>query len=90
MNLPLILLDEEDVDRLLKLLYHGQRPARVHTLICGCSAQADLRRNPKAWNGWQILPFAKCPDCLKTPPPADGEAYPSLARARFLQQLKEG
>ena len=62
-----VVLDELDADRLLRVLYNGPRPAKVHTLICLCGAIADLRESPRAWNGWQILPTAKCPNCLAKP-----------------------
>ena len=57
-------LDECEADRLLRLLYNGIRPSKVHTLVCLCGAIADLRLSKKAWNGWQVLPTAKCPCCL--------------------------
>ena len=88
-----IVLDEDDADRLLRMLYNGRRPARVHTLICFCGRIADLREDECAWNGWQILPHAKCPDCLAK---VNSEAveeialtYPSLAYERFLLQLEK-
>jgi hypothetical protein len=63
-EMPLVILDEHDTDRLLRLLYHGTRPARVHTLVCACGRYADLRACESAWNGWQVLPFARCPVCV--------------------------
>jgi hypothetical protein len=60
-----VILDELDADRLLRVLYNGTRPVRVHTLVCLCGAIADLRQDERAWNGWQILPTAKCPTCIK-------------------------
>lgn len=87
MEITITSMDEHDTDRLLKLLYHGRKPERVHTLICACGAMGDLRQGEKAWNGWQIIPHAKCPACLRIQAPADGEAYPDLARKRFLNQL---
>jgi hypothetical protein len=83
----LILLDEFDTDRLLRILYNGQRPAKVHTMICVCGAMADLRQSPKAWNGWQILPNAKCPCCLQTPAPTRSSMDPVGARKRFEAEL---
>lgn len=88
MEITITSMDEQDTDRILKLLYHGEKPERVHTLICGCGAIADLRVSPKAWNGWQILPYARCPACAAVKPPADGDAYPALARARFFATIQ--
>ena len=85
-----VLHDENDAWNLLRVLYNGRRPARVHTLICLCGALADLRESPKAWNGWQILPHAKCPACLATTQAAEiAEMYPSHAFQRFLQELQD-
>lgn len=58
-------ISELETGKLLRVLVNGIKPARVYVLICGCSAWADIRKNPKAWNGWQIVPFAKCPACLE-------------------------
>jgi 2-keto-3-deoxy-galactonokinase len=82
-----VILDEVDADRLLRALYNGTRPRHVHTLICLCGAIADLRTDPKAWNGWQILPHAKCPACRHTVVERDEELYPTQARARFLLKI---
>lgn len=85
-----ILLDENDTDRLLRVLYNGTRPARVHTLVCLCGATADLRESPKAWNGWQVLPHARCPICLDATRARTIQAlFPNRARNRFLLQLEE-
>jgi hypothetical protein len=88
-----VILDEEDTDALLRILYNGRKPARVHTLICLCGTKADLRQSPKAWNGWRVLPTAMCPACIEHmgPQPRDEALYPHLAHERFvakLQQLK--
>jgi hypothetical protein len=89
-----ILLDETDVDRLLRVLYNGTRPRNVHTLVCGCGATGDLRQSPRAWNGWQILPHAECPGCLARGQAIQSEdRHPEHARARFeraLAQLGKG
>jgi hypothetical protein len=77
------ILSVEDVDRLLRLLYNGTRPRRVHTLICNCGKQATLTNGDAAWLGWQILPNPKCPSCV------DGEPYTGPARERFLVDLAE-
>jgi hypothetical protein len=83
-------LDEHDVDTLLRVLYNGTRPTRVHTLVCGCGALADLRVSTKAWNGWQVLPHAKCPKCLAATSAAlyFEELYPQLARERFDREME--
>ncbi len=82
-----IILDEHDAAQLLQVLYHGRRPKRVHTLLCVCGAQADLRVNPKAWNGWQVLPHQACPRCLERPA-QPAELYPTQAREHFLEQVR--
>jgi len=85
-----IILDEHDADTVLRILYNGTRPARVHTLVCLCGAIADLRVSPCAWNGWQILPHAKCPACLALASVAPiEEQSPQLARERFLKMIDE-
>ena len=85
-----IVLDEQDADRLLRVLYNGTRPKHVHTLICLCGAIADLRDHQSAWDGWQILPHAKCPTCLaETQAAAIEELYPSQAYDQFLQVLEK-
>ena len=67
-----VILDELDADRLLRMLYNGTRPAKVHTLVCLCGAIGDLRVSEQAWNGWQILPTAKCPACIEKPKKENG------------------
>jgi hypothetical protein len=88
-----IVLDELDADRILRFLYNGHRPERVHTLICLCGTLADLRESPKAWNGWRILPNAVCPECLaagNTRKAAEiADLYPSRAYEIFLKQLEK-
>ncbi len=83
-----IILDEHDAAQLLQVLYNGQKPARVHTLICPCGAVADLRESSRAWNGWQILPHAVCPACIERGQAPAEELYPAHARARFLEQVQ--
>jgi hypothetical protein len=82
-----IVLDEQDADQLLRMLYNGRRPVRVHTLICLCGAIADLRASPKAWNGWQVIPNARCPRCLEAPSVEAAPLYPTRALARFGKEL---
>lgn len=82
-----VIIDELDVDKLLRYLYNGRRPDRIHTLICSCGAIADLRTSPKAWNGWQELPYAKCPGCLLQPPALFNEMQLQPAHQRFLETL---
>lgn len=84
-----VILDEHDADRLLLILYNGTRPPRVHTLACLCGAHADLRVSPCAWDGWQVLPNAKCPACLAlTNVSLVEQAYPERARERFLEMIR--
>jgi hypothetical protein len=88
-----IVLDEADVDRILRRMYNGKRPEKIHLLICLCGKWADLWKSPRAWNGWRVLPTAMCPDCLanenlqKVQQIAD--LYPSQAYERFLKQLEQ-
>lgn len=62
-----IQLDERDFSKLMTVLLHGvRRNPRRQVLVCACGRRSDsLECNPKAWNGWQIVPFAKCPCCLE-------------------------
>jgi hypothetical protein len=88
-----VILDAADTDRLLQVLYKGARPLRVHTLICGCGAIADLRRSPSAWDHWQIFPSALCPGCRALDQLPGIQETPELARQRFLmlvEQLTKG
>lgn len=77
-----IIVDAQDADKLLRVLYNGTRPERVHTLICLCGAIADLRVSSSAWNGWQVLPYARCPN-HKQQTETIVESYPQLAHERF-------
>lgn len=79
-----IVTDEADADRILRRIYQGRRPARVHLLICACGEMADLHDDPGAWNGWQILPHARCPKCLAERQLVQWDLQPVEARARFL------
>ena len=75
-----IMMGIDDADRLLRLLYHGTRPPRVHLLVCACGRSANLTEGDAAWLGWQVLPHPVCPGCLA------GEPYPGAqARERFIQ-----
>jgi len=86
-----IILDEHDADTLLRILYNGTRPVHVHTIACLCGAVADLRVSPCAWNGWQVLPHPKCPNCLAQHRAAlIYEPSPERARAEFLKILEGG
>lgn len=79
-----VIMDGYDADRLLRLLYHGTRPARVHLLICGCGRSANLTEGDAAWLGWQVLPHPMCPGCLA------GEPYPGAeARERYLELVEK-
>ena len=80
-RLPWVILNAQDTDRLLRLLYNDRKPARVHTLFCVCGLSADRRGNPDAWNGWRVLPHPKCPGCLAR------EGQPHLARERFSRMV---
>ena len=87
-----IVLDEEDVDRILRRMYNGKRPEKIHVLICLCGTIGDLWKSPKAWNGWRVLPNAMCPDCLADENIAKAreiaDLYPSQAYERFIQDLE--
>lgn len=88
MSEMVVVLDVIDAQTVFDLIYKGKRPSHVHTLLCSCGAQADLREDPCAWKNWMILPHPKCPDCL-----ADERAQylnqdPVQARARYLALLE--
>lgn len=89
----LIVLDEQDTDRIWRLLYNGTRPKRVHTVVCACGRVADLRVSEDAWVGWKVYPYAKCPDCLardydQTIQEIAG-LYPSQAYETFVKRLEQ-
>lgn len=85
-----VILDEADAAQLLRVLYNGPKPARVHTLICICGAIGDLRTSPKAWNGWRILPHPVCPDCLARGTQSYEQKYfPVQAQDRFTQLVEQ-
>ena len=85
-----VILDEHDTDRLLRILYNGTRPARVHTLNCACGSIADLRLDTYAWNGWQVIPHPKCPVCLALERATLVYApSPERARDQFLQKIQD-
>jgi len=90
-----VILDEHDADKLLRILYNGIRPPRVHTLICLCGATGDLRLSAHAWDGWQVLPHAKCPACLARASATAAEddllskSYPEQAREQFLKLINQ-
>jgi hypothetical protein len=80
MNGEVVFLFLSDVDRILRILYHGSRPPHVKYLLCSCGRIANLTTGDAEAIGWQILPHAKCPFCL----------HPKLyqgndARERFLR-----
>jgi 2-keto-3-deoxy-galactonokinase len=98
-----IVMSEKDADTLIRQLYKGERPKHAHTLVCGCGEVADLRQDPAAWDGWRVLPTAKCPACLDllAAQLVQWTLQPMQARARFLAlveaiglrpqiQIKEG
>ena len=59
-------LSEVEAGKLLRLLVNGPKPAKMFVLVCACGARTEhARRNPRAWDGWQTVPFAKCPCCLE-------------------------
>lgn len=88
-----VVLDELDADRILRRLYNGRRPEKIHILICLCGAMGDLWQSPRAWNGWRVLPNAVCPACLANESLCKLEdvarLYPSLAHKRFRKELAQ-
>lgn len=88
-----IVLDECDADRLLRRMYNGRRPEKIHILICLCSRWANLDVSLKAWNGWRVLPTAMCPDCLANENAGAvqqiADLYPSQAYEMFLKKLEQ-
>ena len=85
-----VILDAEDADKLLRVLYNGRRPLRVHTLLCACGALADLRVSACAWTGWQVLPTAKCPVCIERTRAGicTEHGYPVRAQVRFVKLVE--
>lgn len=79
----IIITEIGDVERLLRVLYHGSRPPGVHLLNCNCGRSANLTDGDAAWLGWQVLPHAMCPDCVAPEP------YEGAARERFLELVNE-
>lgn len=81
-----VIVEEADADKLLRILYNGRRPKRVHTLVCACGAIADLRQDPRAWNGWVVLPHPKCPTCRIAGQPVVTfqPEFPMRALVRFV------
>jgi hypothetical protein len=75
-----VILHVEDMDRLLKLLYHGTRPPLVRIFVCGCGRSVNLTRQDAQTFGWQLLPHVECPWCLAKVPYEGAEA-----RERFLK-----
>jgi hypothetical protein len=78
-----VFLISADVDRILRILYHGSRPPGVRYLICSCARVASLIDNDSDALGWQILPHPICPECR-----AKG-TYNGPARQRYLADLAE-
>jgi hypothetical protein len=78
-----VFLISEDVDRILRILYHGSRPTRIHFLICSCGRVAQLTQSDADAIGWQILPNPRCPDCVA------GETYQGPARERYIQLVNK-
>lgn len=62
-----IRLDERDFGKIVTVLAYGLRPhPRRSVLVCACGQKSgNIQTNPKAWNGWQTVPFAKCFCCLE-------------------------
>lgn len=61
-----VTLDEKDANKVLRVVMYGSRKhPRKLVLFCLCGNRSeDIRENPKAWNGWQVLPVSKCPECI--------------------------
>lgn len=77
-------LDALDVDRILRLLYHGTRPRGVRYLICSCGRGANLTESDAQAIGWQLLPHVQCPDCVAQVPYTGAEA-----RERFVALVED-
>jgi len=73
----------EDLDRILRILYHGSRPAGVQYLICSCGRVANLTNGDADAIGWRVLPHPLCPGCVA------GEPYQGPARERFIKLVNE-
>ncbi len=56
-----------------------------------CPATADLSKNPKAWNGWAIIPIEICPECIaKATKQRQEAAEKEAARVRLALSMLEG
>jgi hypothetical protein len=73
-----------EVDRILRVLYHGSRPPGVKYLVCGCGRHANLTVDDAEAIGWQILPYARCPSCLMGLPYEGPQA-----RERYLALVEQ-
>ena len=78
-----VFLISSDVDRILRILYHGSRPPGVKYLICSCGRVVSLINNDADVLGWQILPHVMCPRCVAQVP------YQGPARDRYLALVDE-
>lgn len=78
-----VVLEEKDVDRVLRILYKGSRPAGIRMLNCSCGRSASLDDGDIAWLGWQVLPHPVCPYCQQP------SAYQGPARDRYMQMVEQ-
>jgi hypothetical protein len=79
----IVILFYSDVDRILRSLYKGSRPIRIHFLICSCGRVANLTQSDAEAIGWQILPYPECPGCRQHEP------YQGPARERYLALVEQ-
>jgi hypothetical protein len=60
------------------------------TLSCTkCSNKSkDIQNNPKAWDGWQIVPPAVCPQCIERDLAAKGfKIVRSISNGKRIETL---
>jgi hypothetical protein len=90
MNDQVYVLFPTDVDRILRILYHGSRPPGVRYLICGCGRVANLTQSDADAMGWRILPSPQCPVCghLGAPDAMETEVH-NQARKRYLELVDQ-
>ena len=85
-----IVLDERDSSELLRILANanGKKNAPQYVLVCLCGATADIRKDEHAWDGWQVAPGSRCPECIEAGTPAQDPGEPSRARVIFEVKLR--
>ena len=61
-----------------------KRKKRTRIVCEQCFTTADLKDNPKAWNGWQIAPGCVCPACIDKSPQMQEPGPPPRSKSIML------